>query len=91
MGTERNEKGKRARIAVVLLPSVVSLVVAAAAVWIGFQHNVQGEFVDTVSGGIDWSYTFCLFAMWFVPTNVLLLAFLWLGGAFVRLKNKVRS
>ncbi len=84
MRTERNEKARRVPIVVILLPSIVSLVVAAAAVWIGFQHNVQGEFVDTVSGRIDWLYTFFLFAAWFVPTNVLLLAFLWLGGALRR-------
>ena len=48
--------------------AVISLAVASAVLWVGFQHNVQSEFYDPSSGSVDWFYLLLLFGVWFIMT-----------------------
>lgn len=39
---------------------------ASLLLFIGFDHNPQGEFFDPQSGAVDWGYSALLFAVWFI-------------------------
>lgn len=47
---------------------VVAIGVGALMLYIGFQHNAQGEFWN--EDGIDISYSAFIFTTWFVPSFI---------------------
>jgi uncharacterized membrane protein YeaQ/YmgE (transglycosylase-associated protein family) len=44
---------------------IVGLAAGALALWIGFEHNNQGEFVDNVTGAVNLEYCLLIFGSWF--------------------------
>lgn len=51
------------KVSLVAVP--LGIIAGVAAVWAGFQHNVQGEFISE-TGRIDYGYTVLVFGSWFV-------------------------
>jgi hypothetical protein len=53
-----------------ILGSLGGLLVAAAVMYVAWQHNPQGEIHDEL--GIDWPYWILLGFVWFVPATVII-------------------
>ncbi|MDQ2694546.1 MAG: hypothetical protein M3Z21_04040 [Pseudomonadota bacterium] len=63
------------------LISVISGVAAGGMMlWIGFQHNAQGEFFNTITNEVDYIYSLFVFGAWFVVVAFLMFFFISLIG-----------
>ena len=54
------------------LTFVVSCVIAAVFLYMGFENNNQGEFYDFQTGSIDVSYSLILLLLTFIPSFIAL-------------------
>lgn len=52
------------------LSVAVGAVFASTFLYIGFQHNPQGEFFDPRTGVVDWRYAALLFSVWFIGASI---------------------
>lgn len=50
----------------------LGLVVATIVLFIGFQHNPQGAFVDIGTGKADIQYVFWIFISWFLLASIMI-------------------
>lgn len=64
-------------LATIYFSLVCGALSGAAALVIGFSHNIQGEFVNVGSGEIDIGYSVLIFSSWFL---LVFLVTLMLGG-----------
>lgn len=55
----------RSKTLLVVVSMAVGALFASFLLFIGFDHNPQGEFFDPQSGVIDWGYSALLFLVWF--------------------------
>jgi hypothetical protein len=56
---------------------------ASLLLFIGFDHNPQGEFFDPQSGEIDWGYSALLFSVWFTVGSLAAAALLFTARLLV--------
>ena len=51
--------------------AVISILVAAFVLYLGFQHNTQMAFFDTETGKVDYGHSLLVFVYWFMAAFVL--------------------
>ncbi|MGA8944287.1 MAG: hypothetical protein WB502_16460 [Thermoactinomyces sp.] len=49
----------------------LGLVAASIVLFIGFQHNPQGTFIDINTGEADILYIFSIFISWFILSSIM--------------------
>ena len=56
----------KSRTRLVVASVAFGVLFSSVLLFVGFDHNPQGEFFDPQSGAIDWGYSALLFAVWFM-------------------------
>jgi hypothetical protein len=56
---------------IVLISLFVGVFAGGAFLYIGFQHNIQGEFLSTGTKQIDFDYVAKLFSIWLIASFLL--------------------
>ena len=62
---------RRAASGLLLASTVAGTIVGSLMVYVGLQHNPQGEFYRAGTESLDWGSIAFLFGSWFVATSVL--------------------
>ncbi len=58
---------------ITLTASIVGTLFGAVMLYVGFQHNPQGEFFDQQSGAVDYWYSFLIFFSNFIGVFLIII------------------
>lgn len=72
-----------------IIALVVGLLVSLILLFIGIDHNAQGEFYSIETGQLDIGYAVLVFFSWFVPTFLVCVIIGFLGRLIFRLMASI--
>lgn len=70
------------------IASIIGLLIASLATYVGLSHNAQGEFYNVETGAVDLAYASVIFISWFAVTFIVFMVMGVLGVLLFRLLTK---
>jgi len=62
----RGKNNNKKYFNICIISNIIGIIIGIWMLSVGLQHNVQGEFINTETGKIDYIYSFFVFFSWYV-------------------------
>ena len=59
--------------------------------FVGYSHNIQGEFIDIETGQIDYIHSLLIFASWYILSILVICGIVFIVNFLRFLLNKLKS
>jgi hypothetical protein len=58
--------GKFINVHICMIANILGVVIGFFMLFVGYSHNIQGEFTDIETGQIDYIHSLLIFASWYI-------------------------
>jgi hypothetical protein len=83
--------GKFINIHTCIIANIFGVVIGFFMLFVGYNHNIQGEFTDIETGQIDYIYSLLIFASWYILSILVICGIVFIVKFLRFLLNKLKS